>query len=56
MNETKIILSESEAREFELFLNCKLINNNQSFEYLKHECIRDGRLIIHFKTKDLTSK
>lgn len=50
MPETQITLSEEEAREFELFCACKMINNSQKFEYLKHEKIRDGRLIIHFKT------
>ena len=51
----KIEIDQDEVKSFQLWCLAKMLSANDRFEYLKHEKIRDGRLIIHVKViKNLT--
>jgi len=49
---TKIELTEQEANEFKLFRLFKFLANGEEFEYLQHQRVRGGRMIIHLKLRE----
>ena len=52
METISITLNKQEAKEFELFRLCKMLANEENFEYLQHQKTRGGRLIIHLKVAE----
>lgn len=48
-SKAKIELDQDEVKNFQLWCLAKMLSADEKFEYLKHEKIRDGRLIIHVK-------